>query len=63
MTTRSLTPADFGWPNLVPKELIESERNFWLEEEEMTWWYREQAIWEAVNGCGKTYDENGREVQ
>jgi hypothetical protein len=37
----------------------------WLEElrrpseEEMAEWSREQAKWEEVNGCGKSYNDDG----
>jgi hypothetical protein len=44
------------------RALHESER---LDREEgpPAWWYREQGIWEAVNGCGKTYHDDGIEVR
>ena len=58
-----LTPADMGWPDLTPEELVESERRSWLEEEApLNWWHREQAIWGLMNGCGHTYDSEGRRL-
>jgi hypothetical protein len=27
-------------------------------DEEMQWWYREQALWEDVNGCGKPENDH-----
>jgi hypothetical protein len=32
-------------------------------DEEMKWWAAEQAKWEDVNGCGKSYDDEGNELK
>ena len=32
------------------------------KDREMAEWYREIAFWEEVNGCGRNYDNEGREI-
>ena len=57
MTQTMKTPAE-----RVADEMAEVMRHYLEEEEPPTWWYREQAILELVNGLGHTYDSEGRRL-
>jgi hypothetical protein len=59
----SILPTDpEGCLAYLNKLLAERTKTKKPTDEEMAWWYREQAIWEEVNGAGRTTTESNSQL-